>query len=388
MISVRKLLVQFRSDLRARIFRRNMKRYFLFGLLILTFIGSANAQKLVYAGKPKAAKVAGLENSFCVNLANQTSVCKGKEAGEDGDGKFFIRQNGQKKGEIEASLGVYGSSENFFAFYGDLDKNKSAELVVVDFDSQSNGLGVSYYTINIFPDFQTKGFQEPISFNTTEFGPNGTFVYNAKANETLILLTDWYGLDNLSETGTYFVGRFFRYQNGLLKPATDKPVYARRYLYSFEDERYKTEKNPLRPWLWLNSPKAQKVKVDTEFSVKPITSETGIVEKVETVKEDSKREDGTKETVVIKQMTVKLSSGETKIVVNRKNPDYVDLDSDKGKIFPEIFGVLPASISLPKDLDITLVFGNLEGKKVVINSYPAYNFDEEKKPRYKVLFYE
>ena len=45
MISVRKLLVQFRSDLRARIFRRNMKRYFLFGLFILTFIEAFEVYK-------------------------------------------------------------------------------------------------------------------------------------------------------------------------------------------------------------------------------------------------------------------------------------------------------------------------------------------------------
>ncbi|HRH42930.1 MAG TPA: hypothetical protein PKY82_14975 [Pyrinomonadaceae bacterium] len=366
-----------------------MKRYFLFGLLVLTFIASANAQKLTYGGKPKAVKVEGLTDSFCVTLANSTIVCKGKETGEDGDGKFFVRKNGQKKGEIDASLGVYGSGDNFFAFYGDLDKNKSAELVIVDFASQSNGLGVSYYDINIFPDFQTKGFQKPINFGTTEFGIDGTFVYDAKANETLILITDFNGLDNISKKeGTYFVGRFFRYQNGLLKLATDKPIYARRYLNSFEDERYRTEKNPLRPWLWLNSPKAQKVSVDTEFSVKPISSETGVVEKVETLKETTKNEDDEGKTVEIKQITVKLNSGATKMIVLRKNPEYVELDSDKGKIFPEIFGIMPATISLPKDLDVTLVFGNLEGKKVVINSYKPFEFDEDKKPRYKVLFYE
>ena len=94
------------------------------------------------------------------------------------------------------------------------------------------------------------------------------------------------------------------------------------------------------------------------------------------------------ETVEIKQITVKLNSGESKTIVLRKNPDYVDLDSDKEKIFPETFGVLPATISLPKDLDVTLVFGNLEGKKVRINSYSSDVFGEENKPRYKVLFYQ
>lgn len=319
-----------------------MKRYFLFGLLILTFITSANAQKLIYGGKPKAVKVQGLKDSFCADLANNTSVCKGKDLTEEGNGKFFVRQNGEKKGETDASLGLYSSAEQFFAFYGNLDKNKSAELVVVDFDSQSLGLGISYYTINIFPDFQTKGFQTPLSFDTTEFGKDGTLVYDAKANETLILLTDFYGSENISKKdGTYFMGRFFRYQNGLLKPATDKPIYARRYLYSFEDQRFRTEKNPLRPWLWLNSPKAQKLKADPEFSVKPLSSETGVVEKFETIREESKSEEVDEKMVDLKQVIVKLSSGERITIVLQKNPVDVPLESDKGKMFPEVFGSYP-----------------------------------------------
>lgn len=365
-----------------------MKRCFLFGILILIFIASANAQKLIYGGKPKAAKVAGLKNSFCVNLAKQTSICKGIEISEEGDGKFFVRQNGQKKGEIGASLGVYGSSEKFFAFYGDLDKNKSAELVIVDFTVQSNGLGVSYYDINIFPDFESTGFQKPITFQTTEFGKDGTFVYDSKANETLILITDFNGLDNISlKGGTYFVGRFFRFQNGLLKPATDKPIYARRYLNSFQNERFRTEKNPLRPWLWLNTPKAEKLKIDTEFSIKPLTSEAGVVEKVEMITE--KAEDGGEsEEVKIEQLTIKLDSGETKKLVIWKNPSYIQLESDKQKIFADTIGILPANISLPQGLNLKIIFGKLEGKKVVVNSYQPYDFDEDKKPRYKVLFYK
>lgn len=365
-----------------------MKRYFLFGLLILTSVTLTNAQKLVYGGKPKLFESKGGIEAYEVKFPGGIIVRKLGPQNDDEDGIFSIGKNRDELGTIPASVNMASTIDNFHVYYGDLDKNKSAELVVVDFDGQSNGMGISFYTINIFPDFQTKGFQKPISFGTQEFGANGTFVYDAKANETLILITDFNGLENISQKeGTYFVGRFFRYQNGMLKPATDRPIYARRYLNSFEDERYRTEKNPLRPWLWLNSPKAQKIKIDTEFSVKPVKSETGVVEKAETVKEESKREDGTSETVEIKQITVKLNSGATKTIVLRKNPDYIDLASDREKIFPEIFGIAPNNLSLPKDLDVSLVFGDLIGKKVVINSYEPFEFDEEKKPRYKVLFY-
>lgn len=366
-----------------------MKRFILISLMISGAVFSVHAQKLVYAGKPKAVKVEGLSGSFCADLPNQTSVCKGRDLTDEGSGRFFIRQKQQKTGEIDAAGGLYSRPDQFFAYYGDLDRNKSAELVIVDFDSQGLGLGVSYYTINIFPDFQTKGFQTPLRFGTTEFGVDGTFVYDAKRKETLILLTDFYSSENISKKdGTYFIGRFFRLQNGLLKPATDKPIYARRYLYSFENQRFRTAGNPLRPWLWLNSNKALKLRADPEFLVKPFASETGVVEKFETITEKlEKAEEGTN-VVHVKQVIVKMSSGDMVTIVIQKKPDDVGLDSDAGKMFPEVFGLLPAMISLPRDLDISLVLGDLTGKKVVINKYPPFEFDELKMPRYKVLFYE
>ena len=367
-----------------------MKGYFLLSLLIFTVMASANAQKLSSGGKPKSFESKGGIKAYEIKFPNGIYVRKLEPQNDDEKGgSFSIGKNRDESGTIPASLGVQASLENFFAFYGDLDKNNSAELIVVDFDSQSNGLGVSYYTINIFPDFQTKGFQRPLTFKTTEFGANGTFVYDAKTKETLILLTEWSDLNNLSDpkrgAGLYFVGRFFRYQNGLLKPVTDKPIYARRYLNSFQDERFRTEKNPLRPWIWLNSAKAQKLEADPEFRIKPSLIQTGTIEKFESINENSKNDAGETEVVEIKQIKVRLNSGETKTVVLYKNPDYIELESEKDKILPEIFGMMPKSISFPRDLNPALIFGNLEGKKVVINGYES---DEAGKTTYKVLFYD
>lgn len=357
-----------------------MKRYFLFGLLILGTIISANGQKLINGGKPKAVKTDGLHQSYCLTLAKAV-ICKGIDANDD-EGKIFIKQNNEKKGEIKADYNSQSSSEDFFAFYGDLDKNNSAELIIVNKIAESNGLGVSYFDINILPDFQTKGFQTPITFQTTEFGANGTFIYDAKTKETLILVTDWNGLDNINKnnSGTYFVGRFFRYQNGLLKPATEKPILARRLLNTFANERNRTFNSPLRPYLWLNSPKAQKLKNDPEFSQKPLTSETGVVEKYEVLKHQ--RDD---ETFEVKQIRVKLNSGESKTFIISKSPNY-ELENDNSAIFPDTYGILPSTISLPKDVSPELVFGNLEGRKVLVTSHLGNEDDSPN--RYKVLFYE
>ncbi len=366
-----------------------MKHYFLFGLLVLTSIFSAHAQKLSFGGRPKLFESKDGIKAYEVKLPDGTLVRKlDRKTGDAPKAIFEISKGRNALGEIPASVSMHASIDNFFAFYGDLDKNGLAELVVVDFEGQSMGLGVSTYTINIFPDYETKGFQAPITFNTTEFGSGGTFVYQAKTNETLILLTEFSELANLSpKIGTYFVGRFFRYQNGRIRPATDKPIYVRRYLYSFESERWRTEKNPLRPWLWLNSSKTNKLRIDPELSGNPVSSQTGVVEKFEIVTEKG-NDGGQPVEVKIEQLILKLDSGETQTLVIRRTPEDVSVESDKQKIFADTFGLLPDNISLPLGLDLKIVLGNPEGKKVVVKSYWPFEFDDDKKPRYKVLFYE
>lgn len=365
----------------------NKKISFLI-LLILSCVVLSNAQKLVSDGKPKLFKTPNGVKAYEIKFPGGVFVRKSDRENDDQqNGKFSVGKNARELGTFEGSIVGASSADKFFAFYGDLDKNKSAELIVVDFEGQSNGLGINYYSVSIFPDFETKGYQTPATFSTEEFGEKGTFIYDAKINETLILVTDFNGLDNISKKpGTYFVGRYFRYQNGLLKPAADKPILARRYTNAFERERLRTEENPLRPFLWLSSPTAQKLKNDPEFSLKPVSSQTGVIEKYEEIKSDVEDQNGEVVDIVeTKQIIVKFDSGETKTIIlseNSNNPSQ----SDNRKIHPEIFGVAPGNISLPKGVSPTTVFGKLEGRKITLNSYPPFELDEAKNPRFKVLF--
>lgn len=252
-------------------------------------------------------------------------------------------------------------------------------------------MGIDYYSIYIFPDFETKGWQPPLEFSTEEFGARGTFVFEPKTNETLILITDFNGLENVSpeKPGTYFVGRFFRYSGGKLKPALDKPVYARRYLRSFEKQRFAAETDPRRPWLWLDSPQTLKLKNDPEFILKPLTSERGTIERVETIIRRGDDAENPQE-YKLTQLIVKIDSGATRIVGlwGANAGDGEERDDEKGKILPETFGVAPANVSLPEGISPLDVWENLQGKKVILNLYPPYSFDEKKRARYKLLFLE
>ncbi|MGI8668598.1 MAG: protein kinase domain-containing protein [Aridibacter sp.] len=168
----------------------------------------------------------------------------------------------------------------------------------------------------------------------------------------------------------------------------DKPILARRYTNAFQRERLRTYENPLRPFWWLSSPKTQKLKNDPEFSPKPISNQNGVVEKYEEITKEEKDEDGeVTGNLYIEKITVKLDSGETKTIYLSDNSG-TSVKTENDNIYPDIFGIAPANVSLPKGVSPTTVLGNLEGKKIILYSYPAFDFEEYKTLRYKVLFYD
>lgn len=365
-----------------------MRSIYLF-LLIATFVFGASAQRLLHGGKPHRFNSGTAIKAYEVKFPNGVIVRKYDRKTEDeAQGSFVIGKGDKIFGEIPGAVIQAAAPEKFDAFWGDLDKNNSAELIIVDLVGESMGLGIDYSSVYIFPDFETTGWQEPLTFEVDEFGAEGTFVYDARARETLILITDFNGLENISnKPGTYFVGRFFRFREGLLKPATDKPIYARRYLKSFEKYRFATEDDPRRPWLWLNSPQTQKLKNDPEFSLNPLKSEIGTIERVETIIRKGGEPDDPAE-YKLRQLIVKMNSGETKVIGLWGGSSNEDLEDERGKIFPSVFGVSPTNVSLPQGISPLEVWNNFAGRKIILNSYAPFSFEENNRMRYKLLFVE
>lgn len=372
--------------------KANLFKSFLVLMFLLSLTAIGTAQKLVNGGKPQSAAVDGFIRAECINAAKNTRVCKGMKANENGDGVFIVQQNHKTLGMIDAAVNSQSQPQNFYVLYGDLDNNKAAELIVVDFNGQSMGMGVSFYNINIFPDFETKNFQKPLRFSTYEFGADGTFVYDAAKRETLILATEWQDYEVIDPRGggLYFIGRFFRYQNGTLKPAAGKHVLTRRYLSSFQNERGKTLSSPRIPYLWLNSPSAKKLSVDPEFMINPDSSQTGVIEKFERIKEKAAAEGGEMREVEIEQITVRFDSGKTETIIFTKSEGIASLVSNKGKIFPERFGVLPQKLAFPNDFEPTIVFDKFEGKRVRLDAFKPEHAKAENPAEqiYKLWFIE
>jgi len=251
-------------------------------LIIIVLAAVADAQsKLNKAEAPMAASVAGYDKGHCIALQNKIRICK--LLSEDKDA-FLVERDGQAVGTWPGSTFLAETSD-FEVLTGDLNNDRKPELIVANHDGSSNGLGVDYWTIFIFPDTEFRHFTAPLTFSVEEYGSFGTFV--TSGSRVNILTTSWVSNKDPKgkrDWGMYLVGQWWRYQPGELRPLLDRPIIARRYLFSFERERTSTEKLDRVPFQWLSHPSTEQV--TTEFITKQTKSiKPGVIQSVTREKE-------------------------------------------------------------------------------------------------------
>lgn len=378
------------------------RNYFqLLQILFAIFLTSGifttiRAGELTDGGKPQPSQLQGFTESQCVSLPSKIKVCKARKSTADDTliGKLIILKDSQIAGSIDASI-MQSSTQLFSAFYGDLDNNNSAELIIADFNGASNGMGVTYHTINIFQDFEKSGFSKPVSVSTYDFG-KGAFVYDKEKNETLILLTEWFDYERLDpKPGVYLIGRFYRFRQGRLIPALEKPILARRLLKSFDAQRIKDldANNSQIPYNWLSAPSTKKLKIDPEFSKSAANrrSENGTIEKIETIEENYLPDNDSAVKAPVKfrtmQMIVRTASGAKRtVIIKRDFPDTdlpenesIEIPGDKKKYTISRFGWLSRKTAFAQGMGLgdfltDSQIAALRGTKVVLiseNSDPA-----------------
>ena len=210
-------------------------------LIVLTFllasifflVINAEAKRLKQITERYEAKIEGygiddykFGKTNCVDFTKEKRVCKGYKS-DDGVMYFIIQKNQETIITWQHPIGTGSYTEDFHVYYGDLDKNNLPELVVVSNVNTSNGLGVTQANIYISSEPLGKDLRKPLVFPIEEFGERGNFIFDSKRNETQILVTYWSSFDNLDKKrgyGTYLVGKWFRYRNGLLEPIFGKPT--------------------------------------------------------------------------------------------------------------------------------------------------------------------
>jgi len=203
---------------------------------------------LVKAPAPQPATIAGYDRGHCVALPHQVRICKMLSESDD---TFLVERDGKRVGSWPG--GSYlGETSDFEVLLGDLDGDKRSELIVANRDSTSVGIGVSYWTIAIFPETEFSQFQPPLAFSVQEYGTSGTFV--STGGQVNILATRWESITDPKGrrgAGLYLVGEWWRYKSGELLPMLNRSAIVRRYLFSFERERWHTIDSDLKPYSWL-----------------------------------------------------------------------------------------------------------------------------------------
>lgn len=254
-------------------------------LLTLIVVAQAHAQpgKLVKAGSPQPASIEGYHKGHCIAQPNHIRICKLLSDNAD---VFLVEKDGKILGTWP-SAAFMGETEGFEVLRGDLDGDRKQELVVANHDGTGVGLGVSVWTIAIFPDADFRTFQTPLTFSVQEYGSFGTFV--PAAGHVNILTTYWVsGADRKRGEGLYLVGQWWRYKSGELVPQQNRNPIARRYLFSFERERWDTINSDRKPYRWLANHTS--TAVTTEFITGASTSsKRGVIQSISAPEKSSYR---------------------------------------------------------------------------------------------------
>jgi hypothetical protein len=261
-----------------------MHRLAILLIVVLAPTAFAQTSRLTKHRAPVTAAIEGYDKGSCVTLPGNIRICKALSDDKD---TFLVEKDGKRIGTWPGNA-YLGETSDFEVLTGDLDNNRKPELIVANHDGTSNGLGVDYWTIFIFPDSQFHNFNAPLTFGVEEYSSFGTFVTsNGRVN---ILTTSWVGNKDPKHKrgwGTYLVGQWWRYQSGELRPMLDRPIIARRYLFGFENERNAAGKTDRIPFKWLNNRSTESV--GTEFITRrSTTSKPGVIQSVTREKESIK----------------------------------------------------------------------------------------------------
>ena len=258
-----------------------MQRLSLLLIVVLASTTFAQSGRLIKHGAPVPVAVEGYDKGSCIALPKSIRICKFLSDDKD---TFLVQKDGKSVGTWPGNA-YLGETFDFEVLTGDLDNDRKPELIVANHDGTSNGLGVDYWTIFIFPDPAFRRFNAPLTFSVEEYGTFGTFVTSGGRID--ILTTSWVGNEDPKHRrgwGMYLVGQWWRYQSGELRPLLDHSIIARRYLFGFEKERNETTRRDRIPFQWLNHRNTEPVK--TEFIInRSNTSKPGVIQSVTREKE-------------------------------------------------------------------------------------------------------
>ena len=289
---------------------------------------------------------------MCVRIASSWKVCKHNYP----DPFFVLVKDGRSVGSWPAEIMVGGGS-TFEAVTADLDGDHKDELIVADCLGMNTGVEV-FWRLAIFPNYQARGFTPPLQFISEQYAAAGTFLQTAGDPLCNLFVTEWqYGVfephpKDLKDWD--YIGRWYRYQAGLLEPIAGRPFWVRRWSQAW----YRVPLSRQTPYAWLTH-RAAKTFAEEPLTRWDIKAEVR-GELVNVIKSKNPSTDAER-----LEISLRLSTGETRSYY-LYGDDLTDQPDQFGHIGDARTGILFPKDYAPADLKAWLV-----GKQVRMADYQS-----------------
>lgn len=321
-------------------------------MLGATVHSASRPTALKKAPAPEQEVLDGYNRGHCVSLPQRVRVCK--QLSDERD-VLVVEKSGKQVGTWPVRTDM-GETSDFEVLSTDFNHDGRAELIVANHDGTSNGMGIDFWSISIFPDASFTTVAEPLTFSVEEYGSYGTFVADRRG--VSILTTRWIWTKDPKrkrDVGVYLVGQWWRYRSGELVPLVNRSMLARRYLLSFANERGATSESSRVPYRWLSHPRAEVFKPENIRGTSS-GSETGIIEDVSA--ESHTRSDRTV------KLTFRTAGGST---ATYAYPGYRNEEQTDSTI--DFIGDTSSGVTYPARYFPSQIASWLKGKRATLRTY-------------------
>jgi len=231
-----------------------------FGIAVLSYASPEDWRNEKECGKrlpiPIKAEIAGCQKAYCIKLSESSRICSCLPSIEDDEGNILIERSGKIVERWKARLYPSADEYSFRVDSAKLTDNGEEDLLVGAMETQSNGMGVQYWTVWAV----TKtGISKPLDIQ--DYGIVGFLTRPRGEKVCNLLATRWMeGSEPERGDGLYLVGRWFKLIDGNLTPHFNRPVIYRRYLLSFQQQRNNDmSADQPKPLLWFHNKKTKAV---------------------------------------------------------------------------------------------------------------------------------
>jgi hypothetical protein len=201
----------------------------------------------------QAVSLEGCLKAYCATI-NDLRICVCKKTKDTDEIQLTLEYKGAIKKQWAAKVMPFMFGLEVFRLdAADLDGDSNEEFLFAAMETQSNGMGIEYWTIWAIDEGHVS---KPIEIQ--DYGTMGYLTSPEEGRGCQLLVARWQdGWEPERGAGLYIVGRWYVFRNGEFSPRFDRPAIYRRYLISLE--RLRGESLSKKPILWYKSSKAHQV---------------------------------------------------------------------------------------------------------------------------------